>query len=53
VANKWHDTGNAYLAIRRADQSTLRINPRNSFIGRTGSAASNIEILYSLIPGRY
>lgn len=37
------NTGNAYLAIRRADQSTLILNPRNSFIGESGSAASNIE----------
>ncbi|MGP4009945.1 hypothetical protein [Streptomyces sp. 4N124] len=47
------NTGNAYLTIRRADQSTLRLNPRDSFVGRTGSAASNIEAFYSLIPGRY
>lgn len=47
------NTGNAYLAVRRADQSTLLLNPRESFIGGTGSAASNIETLYSLVSGRY
>lgn len=47
------NTGNAYLTIRRADQSTLRLNPRNSFVGQTGSAASNIEKLYSLVHGRF
>ena len=47
------NTGNAYVTIRRADQNTLRLNPRSSFIGQTHSAASSIERLYSLISGRF
>lgn len=47
------DTGNAYLTIRRADGSTLRLNPRGGFFGQTGSAAAAIEQLYSLVPGRF
>ncbi|MDA0565879.1 hypothetical protein LG943_16390 [Streptomonospora sp. S1-112] len=47
------NTGNAYVTVRRADGSTLRLNPRSGFVGRTDSAAANIAKLYSLVPGRF
>ncbi|MEU4229998.1 hypothetical protein AB0F17_37385 [Nonomuraea sp. NPDC026600] len=46
------NTGNAYVRIRRANGSTVTFNPRNSFIGQTGSAEANIKKLFALIPGR-
>lgn len=48
------DTGNTYVTIRRADQSTFRLNVRSGFFGRTEPATlRHIETLHSLIPGRF
>lgn len=47
------NTGNTYLQLRRADGSTLRFNPRESFVGNTPSATNNVARLYELIPGRF
>ena len=47
------NTGNAYLRIRRADGGTVKLNPRNGFVGQTGSAEDNIKRLYALVPGRF
>lgn len=47
------NTGNTYLKLRRSDGSQLRFNPRESFVGNTSSATNNVELLYSLIPGRF
>jgi hypothetical protein len=46
------NTGNAYVRIRRADGSTVKLNPRNSFFGQTGSAEAAIKKLYAVILGR-
>jgi hypothetical protein len=35
-----------------ANGSTVTFNPRNSFIGQTGSAEANIKTLFALISGR-
>lgn len=50
--NSGLNTGNAYIRIRRSNGSTVTFNPRNSFIGQTGSAEANIKTLFALIPGR-
>ncbi|MFD1543212.1 hypothetical protein [Nonomuraea guangzhouensis] len=50
--NSGLNTGNAYVRIRRADGSTVTFNPRDSFIGQTGSAEANIKKLFALISGR-
>ena len=46
------NTGNAYVRIRRANGSTVTFNPRDSFLGKTGSAEANIKKLFTLIPER-
>lgn len=47
------NTGNTYVRLRRADGTVIRLNPRSSFVGDTGSAASNLAVLYARVPGRF
>jgi hypothetical protein len=46
------NTGNAYVRVRRANGGTVMFNPRERFIGQTGSAEANIKKLFTLIPER-
>lgn len=46
-------SGNTYVRLRRADDSTLRLNPRASFIGGADGTRRGVEALYSSIKGRF
>ena len=46
-------TGNTYVRIRRADGSTLRLNPRTNFIGGSDGTRSSVEALFASVEGRF
>ncbi|AXK35120.1 hypothetical protein DVA86_23195 [Streptomyces armeniacus] len=53
VRTKGAYTGNTYIRVRRADGSTLRLNPRNGFAGDHEGTRRNVDALYAAVPGRF
>ncbi|MET7637808.1 hypothetical protein [Streptomyces sp. NPDC005438] len=46
-------TGNTYLRLRRADGSTVKVNPRAGFAGDHDQTRRNVAQLYRLVEGRF
>ncbi|WP_367123519.1 hypothetical protein [Streptomyces phytohabitans] len=46
-------TGNTYVHLRRADGTSLKLNPRNGFAGDHEGTRRNVRALYDAIPTRF